>query len=154
MDPKLRDTLITYPEFSTLAHLRRHLHRLTFALEFSARIGRPVERSDLVKLTQRLLGVKLAPNLVDVIYALCGDAEGRLDGAEMVKLLRHRERMPGRKVGGMGWGGVGAGMLDGLLDGLLLLLVGVGVGVGVVLLLLLVVGGGGGRGGVVCLFMP
>jgi hypothetical protein len=48
MDPKLREAPISFADFSTLAHVRRHLHRLTFALEFSHRIGRHVERADLV----------------------------------------------------------------------------------------------------------
>ncbi len=108
MPPALREARITFKEFASLAHLRRHLHRLTYALEFSQRIGRPVERGDLIKLTQRLLGVKLTANVVEILFALCADDEGRLDGVEMVRLLRQRERMPGRKVGSFGEGcGVG-----------------------------------------------
>jgi hypothetical protein len=62
------------------------------------RIGRPVERQDFAKLTQRLVGVKLTPNVVDILFAVCADGEGKLDGHAFVKLMRARERMPGRKV--------------------------------------------------------
>ncbi|KIY99536.1 hypothetical protein MNEG_8424 [Monoraphidium neglectum] len=98
MEPQLQDARISFAEFSSLAHVRRHLHRLAFAIEFSQRIGRPVERQDFAKLTQRLVGVKLTPNVVDILFAVCADGEGKLDGHAFVKLMRARERMPGRKA--------------------------------------------------------
>jgi hypothetical protein len=109
MDPALRDAPITFAEFASVAHLRRHLHRLIFALEFCSGLGRPLNRSDFAGLVNRLLGVKLTPRVVDVVFALCGDAEGKLDGVDLVHLLRHREAL-GRKVcrGGPGRGGAGA----------------------------------------------
>lgn len=99
MGPELQDAQITFKDFSSLAYIRRHLHRLTFALEFCHRMGRPVEKADFSKLTQRLLNVKLSQQVVDIIFAVCGDKQGRLDTHEFIRLMRHRERGPGRKSG-------------------------------------------------------
>ena len=110
MDAALKTARVSFAEFAALAYVRRHLHRVAFALDFNRRIGRPVDRALLARLIKKTIGVELSPTALGVLFALCGDGGGHLDSVAFVKLLRRRERMPGRGAGGaIGDAGGGAG---------------------------------------------
>jgi hypothetical protein len=61
-------------------------------------IERPLQKDDLAKLVFKTLGVQLAPAVVDILYAVFGDANGRLDGPAFVAIMKSRNRVPGYRV--------------------------------------------------------
>jgi hypothetical protein len=64
----------------------------------SMQIERPLQKEDFAKLVFKTLGVQLAPAVVDIVYAVFGDAQGRLDGPAFVAIMKSRNRVPGYRV--------------------------------------------------------
>lgn len=61
-------------------------------------IERPLNKDDFTKLVQKTLQIKLAPSVVDIIFAVFGNDQGLLDGPGFVAVMKSRNRVPGYKV--------------------------------------------------------
>lgn len=61
-------------------------------------IERPLAKDDFSKLLQKTLGVRLAPAVLDIVFAVFGDSEGLLDGPAFVQVMKSRNRVPGYRV--------------------------------------------------------
>lgn len=64
----------------------------------AVQIERPLQKDDFSKLVFKTLGVQLAPAVVDIVYAVFGDANGRLDGPTFAAIMKSRNRVPGYRV--------------------------------------------------------
>lgn len=63
-----------------------------------AQIQRPLSKPDFAKLLQKSLGVSLSQPVLDIVFAVFGDASGLLDGAALVQVMKARNRVPGYRV--------------------------------------------------------
>lgn len=62
-------------------------------------IQRPLAKADFAKLVQKTLGLKLAPAVQDIVFAVFGDSDGMLDGPAFVQVMKSRNRV-GYRVSG------------------------------------------------------
>ncbi|KAF8069396.1 hypothetical protein HT031_001511 [Scenedesmus sp. PABB004] len=147
LPPALARARVSLKDFQAVAHLRRHVRDISFALDFcsqarraagsargplapprrraarlrrraaarprraraeaepflpaaAAQIERPLPRAEFAKLLSKALGgLRLAPSVVEIIYALFGDEAGSLDGPALVSALKRRNYVPGYKKG-------------------------------------------------------
>lgn len=56
-------------------------------------IQRPLAKADFAKLVQKTLGLKLAPAVQDIVFAVFGDSDGMLDGPAFVQVMKSRNRV-------------------------------------------------------------
>jgi hypothetical protein len=61
-------------------------------------IERPLNQDDFAKLLQQTLGVKLAPTVLSIMFAVFGDSSGFLDGPAFVQIMKNRNKVPGYRV--------------------------------------------------------
>ncbi len=61
-------------------------------------VNRPVSKIDMAKLLKKLLGLSVAPHILDVLFHVFGDAQGNLDVAAFMEAMQRREVMWGRRV--------------------------------------------------------
>lgn len=61
-------------------------------------IERPLSKGDFAELLYKTLQVKLAPAVLDILFAVFGDDQGLLDGPAFVSVMKSRNRVPGYKV--------------------------------------------------------
>lgn len=63
-------------------------------------IQRPLSKPDFSKLLAKSTGVQLSQPVLDILFAVFGDAHGLLDGPTLVAVMKARNRVPGYRVSG------------------------------------------------------
>ncbi|KAL4418659.1 hypothetical protein ABPG77_007478, partial [Micractinium sp. CCAP 211/92] len=91
MPPELAGLQVTFQDFKQFREVWAQLRMLSVALEFLHNTNGCVRRSDLCWTVQHVLGVKLRPQLVDLLFYLFGDkAKDELNVNFMFQVLnRH-----------------------------------------------------------------
>lgn len=96
MPDKLADKRITYADFTAFRGVWRRLRRLSVALEFwRDSSGRDVGPEDFISVVSRVMGINLPKHVVDVVFYLFNDPEGKLNTQFMLSVMnRHFETGP------------------------------------------------------------
>lgn len=63
-----------------------------------AQVERKLHKDDVDKLVRRIMGVRLAPHVLDVLFYLFSDEDGTFDGPAFTDVMKRRNRLPGHKV--------------------------------------------------------
>ena len=120
MPKEIAEKQVTYEDFKAFRSVWRRLRQLAVALEFWRHSsGRDFSPAELISVVDRVMKVKLPPQIVDVLFYLFSGEEGCLNTHYMLRVMdRHFEAGLGQAMenGAMGGGGGGGEGQRGLFE--------------------------------------